>query len=106
MTPAAKIAAALAKYGRPLLLRRRVGTTSAYTDVTVAGVSQGYAPHELVGGIIQGDRKITISNAEILAASWPGPPKKGDVLDGGAVQGCETKYLGATVLAHVCQVRG
>ncbi|MEO0036688.1 MAG: Azospirillum phage Cd [Pseudomonadota bacterium] len=106
MPPAAKIAAALSKYGRPMLLRRRVGTSSIWTEVTVAGVSQGYAPQELVGGVVQGDRKITISNAEILTASWPGPPKKGDVLDGGAVQGCETKYLGITVLVHVCQVRG
>lgn len=119
MNPAAKVAAALAQYGRPMLLRRRVGTSSAYIDVTVKGVSQGYQPHELMGGIVQGDRKITISNAEIAAAAWPGtapsgvatsqwPPKitKGDICDGGTVQGVETKYLGSDVLAHVLWVRG
>ncbi len=106
MSAAAKIAAALAKYGRPMTLRRRIGTTSAYNDVTVKGVSQGYQPQELVGGIVQGDRKVTISNAEIAAAGWPGPPKKGDIIDGAAVQGCETKHLGTEVLAHVLWVRG
>lgn len=106
MTAAAKIAAALARYGRPMELKRRVGTSTSFTTVTVSGVSQGYQPQELVGGIVQGDRKVTISNAEIAAAGWPGPPGKGDLCDGAAVQGCETKHLGAEVLAHVLWVRG
>ena len=31
-----------------------------------------------VGGIIQGDRQVAISNAEIAHAQWPGPPRNGD----------------------------
>ncbi|WP_207479567.1 hypothetical protein [Arenibaculum pallidiluteum] len=110
MSAAAKVAAALAKYGRPMTLRRRVGTTSAFSDVTVKGVADGYKPAELVGGIVQGDRQVTISNAEIAAAAWPGPPKKGDfvMIDGvqTAVQGVETKHLATDILAHVLWVRG
>jgi hypothetical protein len=107
---AAKIALALSRYGRNMTLRRRTGTTSTFTDVTVKGVARGYQPNELLGGLAQGDRTVTISNAEIATASWPGPPKRGDflTLDGvqTAVQGVETKYLANTVLAHVLWVRG
>jgi hypothetical protein len=110
MTAATKITAALAKYGRPMTLKRRQGTTNTFTTVTVNGIAQGYKPTELVGGIVQGDRKVTISNAEIAAASWPVPPRKNDQIDIDGVtctvQGCETKYLGADVLAHVLWVRG
>lgn len=107
---AAKISSALRKYGRTMRLRRRVGTTTAYTDVDVKGTDKGYQPDELAGLLQQGDRRITISNAEIAAANWPGPPRKGDflVIDGvsTAVQGAEPRYLRTEVLAHVLWVRG
>ena len=111
---AQKIAVALRRYGRIMKLRRRVGTTSAFSDVEVRGISRGYKPDELVGQLQQGDRHVTISHAEIVAKPWPGPaaepPKKGDfvVIDGTstAVQGVETKYLGTIILAHVLWVRG
>lgn len=109
MSADAKVASALARYGRPMTLRRRL-TSTTFNDVTVSGVQQDYRPGELLGGIAQGDSRVTISNAEIAAAAWPGPPKKGDfvAVDGRtlAVQGCETKYLGTTVLAHVLWCRG
>lgn len=111
MSAGTKIAAALRKYGRPMLLRRRIGTTAAYQDVNVTGISKGYKPAELMGGLQQGDRYITISNAEIAAQSvFVGPPKKGDLvtLDGAsvAVQGVETQRLGLEILAHILWVRG
>ena len=114
MSAASKVATALAKYGRPMVLRRRIGTTTAYNEVTVKGISKGYKPAELLGGLQQGDRYITISHAEIAAKPWPGPaaepPKKGDfvLIDGAntAVQGVETERLGAEILAHVLWVRG
>lgn len=111
MTAASKIAAALTKYGRPMTLKRRQGTSSNFDSVTVNGVSRGYKPQKLIGGVVQGDREITISNAEIAAQSaYDGPPRKGDVvaLDGATatVQGVETKYLSDDVLAHVLWVRG
>lgn len=107
---ASKIAVALLRYGRAMVLRRRVGTTSAFTDVLVHGVTQTYKPGELLGGLVQGDQQVTISDADIDAADWPGPPRKGDIIiiDGRtwALQGAETKYLGDAVLAHVLWVRG
>ena len=107
---AAKIATALRKYGRTMKLRRRIGTTTSYNDVDVKGTDRGYKPDEIAGLLQQGDRRITISNAEIATTGWPGPPRKGDVLvvDGvsTAVQGSEAKYAATTVIAHVLWVRG
>jgi len=110
MGASTKVAAALKRYGRAMKLRRRIGTTSSYVDVDVKGVASGFKPDELVGLVQQGDRSVIISNAEIAATGWPGPPRKGDfvVIDGvtAAVQGAEAKYLGSEVLAHVVWVRG
>lgn len=111
MNAGAKIASALRKYGRPMLLRRRIGTTATYQDVSVTGISKGYRPAELLGGLQQGDRYVVISNAEIAAQSvFAGPPRKGDLvtLDGAsvAVQGVETQRLSVDTLAHILWVRG
>jgi hypothetical protein len=107
---AARVAAKLRKNGRAMVLRRRVGTTAAFSDVTVYGEDRGYRPDQLLGGVIQGDRKVTISNAEIAAAGWSGPPKKGDFLtvDGvqTALQGAVTEYEGTVILAHILWIRG
>jgi hypothetical protein len=90
-----------------MLLRRRVGTsTTAFTDAPVHGKSIGYRPEELVGGVVQGDRRVKISQLDIAAAGWPGPPRKNDVLDGGAVQGAEPLYDGAELVGFTCWVRG
>jgi hypothetical protein len=111
VTASTKITAALKKYGRQMLLRRRIGTTSSYQDVTVTGITKGYRPAELMGGLQQGDRYVRISNAEIAAQGvYIGPPRKGDfvVIDGAstAVQGVETERLSAEVLIHTLWVRG
>jgi hypothetical protein len=107
---AARIARKLRKNGRSMTLRRRVGVSTSFNDVVVYGEDRGYSPDQLLGGIIQGDRKVTISNTEIAAASWPGPPKKGDFLtvDGvqTALQGAVTEYEGSTILAHILWIRG
>jgi hypothetical protein len=100
----------LDRRGRALSLRRRVGTTSAFTDCAPRGYSRGFRTEELVGGIAQGDREVVIANAEIDAASWPGPPRKGDlvVADGATltVQGVLTMYDGPDRAAHILWVRG
>ena len=107
---ATKVAAALARYGRAMTLRRRVGTTDTFTDVTVYGVTRSFSPAELVADIKQGDMEITISNSEITAAAWPGPPAKGDfiVVDGRSwtLQGAFPRNLSSTVLAFVLWARG
>jgi hypothetical protein len=48
------------------------GTQIIY-KLNVRAFVRGYHPDELVGGIIQGDAKVTLSAAEIEAQGWPGP---------------------------------
>jgi hypothetical protein len=107
---AAEIATALRENGRFMKLRRRIGTTSAYTDVDVYGADRNYEAAEIAGLLQQGDRRVTIGTAEIVAAGWPAPPRKNDflVIDGvsTAIQGVEPRYLGNTVLAYKLWVRG
>ncbi len=113
MSVAGSIAGALQRFGRPMVLRRLAtgpGGLQIPLDVTVFGRTKNFAPHELVGGISQGDSEITITNAEIAAAQWPGPPKRGDkiVVDERTrnVESVEAKFLGSETLVYVCQVRG
>jgi hypothetical protein len=80
-------------------------------DVTVYGRTKNYAPDELVGGLTQGDTEVTITNAEIAAAQWPGPPITGDqmIIDGKVRRlkaNPEPEYLGSEILVYVCQVTG
>lgn len=99
-------AKALHRAGRPMELKRRIGTTSTFTTCTVHGKDSGYQPHEFTGGVVQGDRHIRIAQADITAANWPGPPKKNDLLDNGAVQGAQALYDRAELVGFVCWVRG
>jgi hypothetical protein len=107
---AAEITAALKENGRLMKLRRRLGTTTTFTDVDVFGSDKNYEPAEISGLLQQGDRRVVIGTAEIQAAAWPAPPRKGDfvVIDGvsTAVQGAEARYLGNTILAYKLWVRG
>jgi hypothetical protein len=96
--------------GQPVTLRRMSGATA--TDVACTAVVRGYAAQELAAGsgLQQGDRMVVITNHEIAAAAWPGPPRRGDrVVIAGAtatVQSVETRYLVAAIDRHVLQVRG
>jgi hypothetical protein len=100
--------------GRLAVLRRLSGVGPAQTaiDVDVLAVVRGFKPEQLVAeaGLQQGDRVATITDHEIAAASWPGPPRKGDrlVLAGvtTTVQSVESRYLGEAVDRHVMVVRG
>ena len=111
MTPAT-VADMIAKYGRALTLRRYSSAMVA-TDVAVKGVVRGYAADEMVGAIQQGDREVRISNAEIAAAAWPGPPRAGEnadriVIDGQEriVMAVDPRYIGADPALYIMQVRG
>jgi hypothetical protein len=110
MTAQASIVSALKRFGRPMVLRRVAGCDEADLDVTVFGTAS-LAPAAPSEGITQALGTVTISNAEIAGAGWPGPPRAGDrlVIDGRAVtiQGpVDTKYLGSSVLVHICMVKG
>ena len=67
-------------------------------------------PVQLVGGISQGDRQVTICNREIARAQWPAPPRANDrcVIDGRTttIQACDTRKLHDDIVLHLIQVRG
>lgn len=116
---AVTFAASMHRRGRPLELKRRIGTSSNYVTCTVFGKAGNYQPMQLVGGVTQGDRHIRISQADITAANWPGPVpsgvqasqwpakiKSGDILDNGTIQGAEPLYDAAELIGWACWVRG
>lgn len=95
----------LARHGRPFTLRRMPAT-----DVTVQGYRAGFGSDPLPGGQPQGQSTIIISNAEIEAAAWPGPPRKGDRLVDAertvTIASVETLWLAGSVDRHVISVSG
>lgn len=100
----------IARDGAAATLRRLTTTPGTVTDVAVRAVLRGFQGEVLPGDVLQSDRQAIISNAEIAAASWPGPPRKGDqVILGGqtmAVQGCDTRRVGDAIAMHILTVRG
>lgn len=95
----------LARHGRPFTLRRLPST-----DVTVQGFRGGFDANNLPGGLPQGQSTVIIGNAEIAAAAWPGPPRKGDRLieatRTAVVESVETIWLGAAIDRHILTVSG
>ena len=107
----ARVSAALAQVGETVVVRRLTGTNPQIPlDCSVKAVVRGYAPAELVGGISQSDKKVTISHAEMSRVQWPWPLKKDDrvLIDGKAavVQSVELRKIGNDVALCVAQVRG
>jgi hypothetical protein len=98
----------LRQYGSPVTLRRQ--TTGAPIDVVCMARVDLFRPEQFVGGILQGDRQVVLSNDEIAAAGWPGPPRKGDqmIIQGRTtvVQGAASIYIKGAVVRHDLQVRG
>lgn len=107
----ARVSAALAQVGETVVVRRLTGANPQIPlDCSVKAVVRGYAPQELVGGIAQTDRKVTISPAEMARAQWPWPVKKDDriLIDGKAtvVQSVEVRKIGDAPAMLIAQVRG
>jgi len=100
----------IARYGQSMMLRRRVGTTNAFTDVSVKGVARAYQPNELLGGLQQGDQRVVISSKEIRDAGWPAPPASGDLLVWNSstrtVRGARHIKIGEEILGYDLWVRG
>ena len=63
--------------GMPATLRRIV-SAGTFLDAAVCAVRRGAGAAEGPGGVTQHDTDIRISNREIAAAAWPGPPRRGD----------------------------
>ena len=100
----------LARYGRAMTLRRRVGTGSTFTEISVTATLRDFSPDRVVGGVMQGDAEAVIDAAPVLDKSGFGAPRKGDLLvaDGRtwAVQGAKPRAVGSTVVAYDLWVRG
>jgi hypothetical protein len=103
------------RHGQPVILRRLAGTGASQTatDVACIAVVAWVGSADLVpgAGLMQGDRRVTITNHEIAEAAWPGPPRKGDrVVIAGAVTTVvapvETRRHAGQVDRHVMIVRG
>ena len=98
---------ALQEAGEQVTLTRP-GTTpvsvTCWAKVTV------FQPQEIGGGVMQGDRHVILSNFEIAANAWPGPPRRGDVViiagKQTTVQSVETLALSGVTIRHNMQVRG
>ncbi|HEX4302836.1 MAG TPA: hypothetical protein VHZ78_08580 [Rhizomicrobium sp.] len=108
MSAAESISSALKNFGRPMVLRR--GLVSGTGEVTVYGTTDGAMISRLVGSVVQSESHVIFSDAEILAATWPGPPKINDqmVIDGKTktIDAYEPKFLGTVLLVHLCRVKG
>lgn len=106
---AGRVAAVLGEHGETMTLQR-----TGQSDLSVKGKRLrpgGAGSSQAVGAVAQNMITVKISNAEIAAASWPGPPRKGDKL----VMGGRTYTLEAdsdvrgdagTTLAHFLVVKG
>jgi hypothetical protein len=103
------------RHGQAVTLRRLSGTggSQTATDVACTAVVAWLGSADLVAGsgLMQGDRRVTITDHEIAAAAWPGPPRKNDrVVIAGAVTAIvapvETRRHAGQVDRHVMIVRG
>lgn len=107
---AASVADAIERVGKTASLRRLGGRAGIWFDVDVIAVWRGYLPNEFQGGIVQGDRHVTISDRAIAARKWPGPPRRGDqmILDGRTYQvlAVDSPNVGEETAMHIMQVRG
>jgi hypothetical protein len=103
--------------GRSMVLKRRIGVTQNFVSKTVKGFSVNFKPEELLGGVVQGDRRIRISYIDvgdifanpptgISPQQWANKIRAGDFLDEAVVMGAELKYSGETPMIWVVWVRG
>ncbi len=100
---------AIAKVGRTATLRRLVAG-GPNVDVTVKVYLTMVAENEVVGGIFSDKRRGYLSNSEIAAAAWPGPPQRGDVLIVAGQEGMlgevETRNVAGADALHIFDVAG
>ena len=97
----------VSRNGRPMTLRRRVGTAlTTFTSVAVTGFLVSYSAGEVVGLIQQGDARVTIGpDVGTLTA-----PRDNDslLIDGKPwrVMGAQPLYHGAALAGWRLWVRG
>lgn len=105
---------AMESHGETVLLRRVNPSPAAPTEVSVRARITGYAPHELVGGINQGDRKIIILAEDVEASGFP-LPLRGNSIDKVVFRGKtpgiitvddSTRRIGDTLIAYEIRATG
>lgn len=104
------VADAIEMNGQPITLRR-LAPQGIRFDVNVTAMVREYRPDEQTGGIVQGDRRVIISNRAIAQWQWPGPPRMGDqVIIAGKIATLkanpETIRVGNVVVRHTMLVSG
>lgn len=99
----------LSAKGRPMTLSRPNGSAPA-VGVVVQGFVYTATPEPSASPASQDIGMAAILNDEIVAAAWPGPPKKGDWLqvDGVTWQvvGNALVYEGAVLIGHTLTIKG
>lgn len=117
MTPEAAKASTkrmLSHVGETVTIRRYTGTgqNRPHFDATVKARVVDYKPHELVGAIQQGDRKLIVLADDLITAQFPQPLVKGDKA---VVRGKElnieapddnTRRVQGVLIAYELRVRG
>lgn len=97
----------LARNGRAMTLRRRIGTGGTFTEATVQGYAGAYKPDEITGLARQGDLKVVIG-PDTGAVTAPLKAPDAIVFDGRtyAIQGATARMVGDVVAGHELWVRG
>lgn len=105
---------AIRQHGESVLFRRPIGTGAnrPMFNAKVRAVVTGYQPSELIGGIVQGDRKVILLAEDVFRAQIALPITAADKI---VVRGRElaihaiddnTHRDGAELVAFELQVRG
>jgi len=103
-----------------VVIRRFTGTGTNRPKFEASARAQvvGYAPHELIGGIVQGDRKIILYADDLIEQGWapaPGTRRLITENDFAVVRGAQlaiiaaddsTRRVDGTLIAFELQVRG
>ena len=115
MTPAQAIASYRRKLKDTVVIRRYAnvaGPHRPWFDAEVRARVMGFAPDELVGGIVQGDRRLIVLAEDLIARQFPLPLRKGDKA---IIRGREcnieapddnTRRVQGVLIAYELQVRG
>ena len=104
---AASVARLIAARGEAITLRRLPAT-----DVACRAAVWQFKPDELVGDLKQGDRRVVMSNLEIVAAAWPGPPsleRKDRIIIGTktfTIIEVDTRRINDVIAGHWVIIRG
>jgi hypothetical protein len=89
----------ISRNGRPMTLRRRIGTTGTFTTASVKGFMVSFSPSEISGLVQQGDARVTIA-ADVAALV---SPRENDTV---LVDGKAWRVMGFQPLYHAYALSG